>query len=479
MAVFDQIFIAGAWQPASGKSLALINPDTEAQEAQLVCASPDQCAEAVAAARRAFDAGWGQSDLATRRAALERVITQIEARAEKLAQTISTEIGAPIDFARKGQVAAGLAHLRATLGALDGLVEDRPLTSHPEHRLRYEPLGVAALITPWNWPLNQVALKLGGALAAGCCMVLKPSELSSRTALVLAEAMAAADLPPGVFNLITGAGDIGAALVQNRDVDIVSFTGSTRTGRFIAAEAAQNMTRTVLELGGKSPNILFEDCDLPLAITQGLAHCFRNAGQSCNAASRMLVARDIYERAIALATEGAAQTRVDRPAQPGAHIGPQINWQQYARVQGYMSQGIAEGARLIAGGPGRPDHLDHGFYSRPTVFADVTPDMAIFTDEIFGPVLTMTPFDSEEEAIALANQTEYGLAGYIQTADPARADRVARALRVGMVQINGQSRENGAPFGGRGLSGYGREAGVFGIRAFQDAKSISGAALQL
>ncbi len=476
MALFDQVYIDGTWQKANGETRAVINPDTEAQDARLICASPSDCAAAVASARAAFDAGWGRSDTAMRSAALARIITEIEARAEALATCISAEIGAPIDFAHTGQVAAGLAHLRATLAALETLTNDAPLTTAPDHRIRHEPLGVAALITPWNWPLNQVALKLGGAIAAGCTMVLKPSELSSRTAIILTEAIIAADLPPGVFNMITGAGDIGAALISNPDVDVVSFTGSTATGRFIAAEAAQSMTRTTLELGGKSANLLFADCDLPTAITQGLAHCFRNAGQSCNAATRMLVARDIYNDALTLAAQIATQTEVNRPHLSGAHIGPQVSAAQFAKVQSFIETGVDQGARLVAGGPGRPNHLPRGFYSRPTVFADVRPDMSLFQDEIFGPVLTMTPFDSEEEAIALANATPYGLAGYIQTADAKRADRVAQALRVGMVQINGQSREAGAPFGGRGLSGYGREAGIWGIRAFQDIKSISGAA---
>ncbi|MGH1415137.1 MAG: aldehyde dehydrogenase family protein [Pelagimonas sp.] len=477
MTVFDQVYIGGSWRQADGEKRPLINPDTQAQDAELICASVDACHAATASARRAFEAGWGRSDLLTRRAALNQVITQIEARAEDLAQCISRELGAPIDFARSAQVSAALAHLRATERAMTTRPQDRPLTTNPDHRLRYEPLGVAGLITPWNWPLNQVALKLGGALAAGCTMVLKPSELSSRTALILTEAIHAADLPPGVFNLITGASDIGAALIASPDIDVVSFTGSTQTGRFIAAEAAQRMTRTTLELGGKSANILFEDCNLETALTQGLAHCFRNAGQSCNAASRMLIARDIYDDAVALAAQIADATQVDRPHLSGAHIGPQISASQYAKVQAFIAGVETQGMRLIAGGTGRPNHLETGYYSRPTVFADVPPDAPLFQDEIFGPVLTMTPFDSEEEAIALANATPYGLAGYIQTADPARADRVAKSLRVGMVQVNGISREDGAPFGGRGLSGYGREAGLWGIRAFQDVKSISGAAL--
>lgn len=477
MTIYDQLYYDGSWHTANGTRLDLVNPDTEKGSGVLKIASREDCAKAVLSARTAFVSGWGQSSLEDRKAALLRIIKQVEVRSEALAACISDEIGAPIEFARTGQVGAGLVHLRATVTALDSLTNDHPLTTDPNHRVRYEPLGVAALITPWNWPLNQVLLKLAGALAAGCTMVLKPSELASRTALILAEAIDAANLPTGVFNLITGDGSIGADLIAHPDVDVVSFTGSTATGRSIAAEAAQRMTRTILELGGKSANILFEDCDVHTAIQQGLAHCFRNAGQSCNAASRMLVAREIYDEAITRAASLAAKTPVGRPNQTGAHIGPQISDPQFARVQTYIGVGLQQGARLIAGGLGRPAPLTQGFYTQPTVFADVSPDMTLFQEEVFGPVLTMTPFDSEEEAIALANTSAYGLAGYIQTADLQRADRVAQALRVGMVQINGQSREDGAPFGGRGLSGYGREAGLWGIRAFQDIKSISGAAL--
>lgn len=477
MTLYDQLYYDGSWHAANGARRDLINPDTERVTGVLRMASGEDCAKAVVSARHAFATGWGQSSLTDRKAALLRITKQLEMRADDLAECICHETGAPIAFARTGQVAAGLTHLHATVAVLDSLSNDHPLTTHPDHRIRYEPLGVAALITPWNWPLNQVALKLAGAVAAGCTMVLKPSELASRTALILAEAIDAADLPAGVFNLITGDGAIGADLIAQPDIDIVSFTGSTATGRFIAAEAAQRMTRTTLELGGKSANIVFEDCDVHTAIQQGLAHCFRNAGQSCNAASRMLVARGIYDDVVQLAAALAAKTQVDRPDQTGTHIGPQISDAQYTRVQNYIETGLRQGARLIAGGVGRPSHLPQGYYTRPTVFADVTPEMTLFREEIFGPVLTITPFDSEAEAIALANDSPYGLAGYIQTADLKRADRVAQALRVGMVQINGQSREDGAPFGGRGLSGYGREAGIWGIRAFQDVKSISGAAL--
>jgi len=472
----DQMYIAGQWQTARGQAVALINPATEQSAGDLICASPAQVTEAVDAARAAFDAGWGQLDTLSRAEYLRAFVAALEERREELAQCISAEIGTPIDFARAGQVGAAFAHLEATLTALDHLVNDRPLTQFDAHRIRYEPLGVAVLITPWNWPLNQVVLKVGAALAAGCCVVLKPSELSSRTAVILAKVIEAAGLPEGVFNLILGDGAVGAALVEIPQIDIVSFTGSTATGREIAKQAAQHFTRTTLELGGKSPNILFADCDLPTAVRQGVAHCFRNSGQSCNAATRMLVQRDVYDEAVALALEAAEQTYLDAPDHPGGHQGPLVSQSQYERVQRYLQIAKDEGARFAYGGAGRPDGIEVGFYARPTVLADVTPEMTVFKDEIFGPVLCMTPFDTEDEAIALANDSPYGLAGYVQTADEARADRVAQRLRVGMVQVNGKSREGGAPFGGMGQSGSGREAGLWGIRAFQDIKSISGVA---
>ncbi|MGS4945807.1 aldehyde dehydrogenase family protein [Meridianimarinicoccus sp. RP-17] len=469
------MLIAGRWEaPAGGTRIPRVDPATEDPRAPVIPASPDQVARAVAAAA---GSGWQAASRDDRLAALDRLGAALAARAEALAQVISAEIGAPIDFARSGQVAAALGHLTATRDALAAAPDDTHAPGQPDHRVRYEPAGVAALITPWNWPLNQVALKVGAALAAGCPMVLKPSELGADTAAVFADAMQDADLPPGTFNLLQGGADVGAALVADPRVAVISFTGSTRAGQSIASAAAIGFRRTVLELGGKSPNVVFADCDLDRAIRQGLAHCFRNNGQSCNAAARMLVERSVYEDAVALAADLAAAWPVDAPGRSGAHLGPQVSAVQFAHVQDLIDSGVAQGARLVAGGRGRAPGFTRGFYSRPTVFADMTPAMRVWREEIFGPVLTMTPFEDEAHAIALANDSAYGLAGYVQTGDSARADRVARALRVGMVQINGQSRIAGAPFGGVKGSGMGREAGLWGIRAFQDIKSISGAAL--
>ncbi len=469
------LLIAGRWEaPAGGPAIARFDPATEEPRAPVIPASADQVSRAISAAAAS---DWDGARREDRLAALGRLGAALAARAEALAQVISTEIGAPIDFARSGQVAAALGHLAATRDALATAPDDTHAPGQPDHRVRYEPAGVAALITPWNWPLNQVVLKVGAALAAGCPMVLKPSELGAETATLFADAVQDAGLPTGTFNLLQGGADVGAALVADPRVAVISLTGSTRAGQSIAAAAAIGFRRTVLELGGKSPNIVCADCDLDRAIRQGLAHCFRNNGQSCNAASRMLVDRSVYGDAVALAAELAAAWPVDAPDRPGAHLGPQVSAAQFAHVQNLIDSGVVEGARLVAGGPGRPHGFARGFYSRPTVFADVTPAMRVWRDEIFGPVLTMTPFEDETHAIALANDTAYGLAGYVQTGDPARADRVARGLRVGMVQVNGQSRIAGAPFGGVKGSGLGREAGLWGIRAFQDIKSISGAAL--
>ena len=467
---------AAAWSNAARPCHVAVSPDDEIAWAFFPLADEADVAAAVATARADFEARWGdEADHAERLAILARLIDIVAARHEDLAQAISREIGAPIDFARARHVTAALDHLRATLDAARLAEDDASPWNAPEHRVRYEPVGVAALITPWNWPLNQVALKVGAALAAGVSMILKPSEYASASALIFAECMAQAGAGAGRFQLVLGDGAVGAALVAAPGVDLISFTGSTAVGRHIAQIAAADFKRTNLELGGKSANILFADCDLDLALTQGLAHCFRNTGQSCNAASRMLVERPIYEAAQERAAEIARDYTLGAPADAGGHLGPLVNAAQYDRVQSAIRTGLAEGARLLSGGPGRPEGRDRGYYPRPTVFADVTPEMTLFHHEIFGPVLTMTPFDTEDEAITLANATDYGLAAYVQTADAARADRVSRRLQAGMIQVNGASRAPGAPFGGRRQSGWGREAGLWGIRAFQDIKSISGA----
>lgn len=475
----DHLFyINGEWvAPRGGNTFAVIEPATGTAFASVGSARQEDVDRAVGAARTCFDAGWSDQKPDDRIDLLDALIKSVERRRDDLAELISREMGAPVDFARTSQVDAALGHLKAIAAAGRGTKFDAPIASDkPADRVRFEPIGVAGLITPWNWPINQIALKVGAALAAGCTMVLKPSELAPLSPLLFAECMHEAGVPPGVFNLINGDGaGAGSALAAHADVEVVSFTGSTRAGRLVAQAAADRIAHVSLELGGKSPNLVFADCNLETAIRQGVAHCFRNAGQSCNAASRMLVERVVYERAVVLAAEAAMDTKVDLPAAPGNHLGPVVSQTQFDRVQSYIASGLEEGARLVAGGPGRYPGLEAGFFVRPTVFADVAADMAVAREEIFGPVLVMTPFDSEDEAIALANDTEYGLAAYIQTADPRCADRVAKRLQAGMIQINGVSRAPGAPFGGRKRSGIGREGGLWGIREFQTVKSISGA----
>ncbi|WP_371743871.1 aldehyde dehydrogenase family protein [Mangrovicoccus sp. HB161399] len=454
------------WADPERPRLVLVDPATEAPRALLPLSRGAEVAEAVARARRAVGTG-------DRLAILERLIGEIEARREDMAQAISQDMGSPIDFARSKQVEAACDHLRATLNAartMETVSEIAP----GGHEVAYEPAGVAALVTPWNWPLNQVALKVGGALAAGCSMILKPSELSTGAALIFAECMQAAGAPEGLFTVLAGDGETGRLLASHPDIGIASFTGSTSVGRQIAAAAGANLVPVLLELGGKSANLLFSDCDLAVAVKQGVAHCFRNSGQSCNAASRMLVAREVYGEAVALAAAEAAEWRMGAPAAAGGHLGPLVSQAQHDRVQTHIEAALEDGARLVAGGPGRAEGFARGWYPRPTVFADVTPEMRLFREEVFGPVLSITPFDSEEEAVRLANEGDYGLAGYVQTADPARQRRVAAGLKVGMVQINGRSRAEGAPFGGVRQSGHGREAGIWGIRAFQTVKSVSG-----
>ncbi|MEL6236508.1 MAG: aldehyde dehydrogenase family protein, partial [Pseudomonadota bacterium] len=360
----------------------------------------------------------------------------------------------------------------ATLKAFDF---ERALGDHaPGARILMEPIGVCALITPWNWPMNQVVLKVAPALAAGCTVILKPSEVAPLSSHLFAQIVDAAEIPAGVFNLVNGDGPgVGTQLSVHPDVDMVSFTGSTRAGKLITKAAADTIKRVTLELGGKGANIVFADAD-EKAVTRGVRHCFNNSGQSCNAPTRMLVERPLYEQAVETAKQVAEQTEVSAADQEGRQIGPVVSDVQWEKIQGLIQTGIDEGARLVAGGTGRPEGLNRGYFTRPTVFADVDADMTVWREEIFGPVLSITPFDSEDQAIEMANDTAYGLTNYIQTQDVDRARRSARALRSGMVEINGKSRGAGAPFGGYRQSGNGREGGSWGLEDFLEVKSVGG-----
>ncbi len=470
-----KFYINGAWvAPIDGQELTVMNPSTEEPFAVITLGGQADTDAAVAAAKAAFPS-WARTAKEERVAALERLLDAYKARSEEMAQAISQEMGAPIAMARASQVGAGIGHLKVAIETLKGFAFDRMLGDHaPGDRILMEPVGVCGLITPWNWPMNQVVLKVAPALAAGCTVILKPSEVAPLSSYLFAEMVDAADIPPGVFNLVNGDGaGVGTQLSVHPDVDMVSFTGSTRAGRAITKNAADTIKRVTLELGGKGANIVFADAD-EKAVTRGVRHCFNNSGQSCNAPTRMLVERAVYDQAVETAQSVAEKTQVAAADIDGRQIGPVVSDVQWNKIQGLIQQGIDEGARLVAGGTGRPEGLNRGWFTRPTVFADVDPDMTIWREEIFGPVLAITPFDSEDQAIEMANDTAYGLTNYVQTQDLDKARRAARVLRSGMVEINGNFRGAGAPFGGYRQSGNGREGGVWGLEDFLEVKSVSG-----
>ncbi len=468
-------YINGEWvAPAVANDFDVIDPSTEEACAVISLGGEADTDAAVAAARNAFPA-WSMTSKEERIALLEKLLEIYVARNAELGEAISMEMGAPINMASTAQSGAGSWHIENMIKELKAFSFERPLGDHaPDNAILYEPVGVTALITPWNWPMNQVTLKVIPALGVGCTMVLKPSEVAPLSSALFAEIIHEAGFPAGVFNMVNGDGvGVGTQLSGHPDVDMVSFTGSTRAGVAITKNAADSVKRVALELGGKGANIVFADAD-EKAVIRGVRHCFANSGQSCNAPTRMLVERSIYDDAVKTAEEVAAKTAVDRAATEGRHIGPVVNETQWNKIQGLIATGESEGARLVAGGTGRPEGLEKGFFVQPTVFADVTPEMTVAREEIFGPVLTMMPFDDEAEAIRIANDTPYGLTNYVQTSDPERARRVARQLRSGMVEMNGVARGAGAPFGGYGQSGNGREGGHWGIEEFCEVKSVSG-----
>ena len=470
-----QFYIDGAWvDPINGKDMDVIDPSSEEVCAVISLGGQEDTDAAVAAARRAFD-GWSQSGKAERLDALEALLAAYNARADEMAEAMSLEMGAPMDLSRTSQVGAGSWHIEETIDALRDFEFDQMLGDHaPNDRILYEPVGVAGLITPWNWPMNQVALKVAPAIAAGCTMVLKPSEIAPLSSLLFAEMVDAIGLPNGVFNLVNGDGPgVGSQMSAHPDIDMISFTGSSRAGKLISKSAADTIKRVSLELGGKGANIIFADAD-EKAVVRGVRHCFQNTGQSCNAPTRMMVEAPRYDEAVAQAAAEAEKTQVDVASKSGRHIGPVVSQMQYDKIQGLIQKGIDEGARLVAGGLGRPEGRNRGYFVRPTVFADVTPEMTIAREEIFGPVLSIMKFGDEDEAVRVANDTDYGLTNYVQTQDAERARRVTRRLRSGMVEINGRSRSKGAPFGGYKQSGNGREGGLWGLHEFLEVKSVGG-----
>ncbi len=468
-------YIDGAWvAPRDGRDMDVIDPSTEEVCAVISLGGKADADAAVAAAKAALP-GFMYSDPGERLALVKRILEVYNARIEDMAKAISLEMGAPIDMSRNSQATSGNWHIENFIRDFDKIEWIAPLGDHaPEDRIIREAVGVCALITPWNWPMNQVALKVIPALLAGCTMVLKPSEIAPLSSIVWAEILHQAGVPKGVFNLVNGDGPgVGTALSGHPDVDMVSFTGSTRAGILISKNAADTLKRVHLELGGKGANIIFADAD-EKAVARGARHCFNNTGQSCNAPTRMLVERSIYDKAVEIAAETANKTRVGSAHEAGNHIGPVVSAAQFDKIQGLIQKGIDEGARLVAGGLGRPDGLNRGYFVRPTVFADVNNQMTIAREEIFGPVLSIIPFDTEAEALEIANDTPYGLTNYVQSQDGAKRNRLARQLRSGMVEMNGKSRGRGSPFGGMKHSGVGREGGIFGFEDFLEIKAVSG-----
>lgn len=468
-------YIDGQWvAPAEARDLDVIDPSTETVCAKISLGSQADTDAAVAAARRAF-ASWSQTSREERLELLEKLYGLYKARSAEMAEAISTEMGAPMALAQTAQWGAGAGHIKNFIRVLKEYSFEAPLGDHaPGNQILHEPIGVCALITPWNWPMNQVALKVVAALAAGCTMVLKPSEIAPLSGMLFAEMIDEAGFPAGVFNLVNGDGPgVGTQLSGHAEVDMVSFTGSTRAGKAISINAADTVKRVSLELGGKGANIVFADAD-EKAVVRGVRHCFMNSGQSCNAPTRMLVERSVYEQAVQTAIDVASKTEVNQASLEGRHIGPVVSDVQFDKIQQLIQQGVDEGARLVAGGTGKPEGMTDGYFVRPTVFADVTNEMTIAREEIFGPVLCIIPFDTEEEAIRIANDSPYGLTQYVQTQDGEKANRVARQLRAGMVQMNGEALGGGAPFGGYKQSGNGREGGPWGLEEFLEVKVVTG-----
>ncbi|MGD8578912.1 MAG: aldehyde dehydrogenase family protein [Lysobacterales bacterium] len=467
-------YINGEWVSSSGSEAhEIVNPATEQPIGKVVFGTAADVDRSVAAARAAFPAysGWSREQ---RIELLERIIAEYKARYDDLATAITAEMGAPTVLSQKAQTASGIGHLKAAIAALRKM----DFESHTGRSVVLrEPIGVCGLITPWNWPLNQITCKVAPALAAGCTMVLKPSEIAPVNAMIFAEVMDAAGVPPGVFNLVQGDGPgVGAAMSAHPDIDMMSFTGSTRAGILVAKAAADSVKRVAQELGGKSPNIILENAPLELAVVSGVRNMFSNSGQSCNAPSRMLVPRSRYEEAVAIAAAAAEKTTVGDPRSEGTHLGPVVSETQFNKIQALIEKGLQEGAQLAAGGPGRPEGLETGYYVRPTVFRDVSNNMTIAREEIFGPVLCMIPYDTVDEAVEIANDTVYGLSGYVFGGTPEEAMAVARRLRTGMVHLNGAPNDNEAPFGGYKQSGNGREWGTFGVEDFLEVKAVMGSA---
>ena len=470
-----KFYINGEWvNPKSNQTMDIINPATEDVCAKISLGNKDDVNEAVQSAKIAFKT-WAFSTKEERLAPLEKLYELYKKRWADIAEAITLEMGAPKDFATKLQAGTGAAHIKTFIRYLKEFNFEKPLGEHAKNqRIIYEPKGVCALITPWNWPMNQTCLKVMPAIASGCTMVLKPSEVAPLSAMILAELIHEAKFPKGVFNLVNGDGaHTGDALTSHPDINMISFTGSTRAGALISQNAASDFKRVSLELGGKGANIIFEDAD-PDAIEWGALRCFKNSGQSCNAPTRMLIEKSHYNQAVEKLKKFTEEMQVGDPNKEGEHIGPVVSETQFNKIQVLIQKGIEEGAKLIAGGLGKPSGLEKGYFVKPTVFVDVDNKMEIARTEIFGPVLSVIPFETEDEAIEIANDTPYGLTNYIQTKDQEKARRVAKKLRSGMVDVNGAGIAIDTPFGGFKHSGIGREAGEHGLQEFLEVKSVGG-----
>jgi|TARA_B110000438_G_scaffold175050_1_gene167330 aldehyde dehydrogenase (NAD+) len=473
MKTYEQFYINGEWvDPAeSSTSMDVLNPATEEVIGKIAMGSAADVDKAVIAAKDAFDS-FSQTTVEERLALLGKIIEVYQSRYDEIAETISMEMGAPLSLSKAAQAATGLGHFAQAIEILQGFEWEE---TKGKTLIRKEPIGVVGMITPWNWPINQISCKVAPALAAGCTMILKPTEIAPLNAMLFAEIMDEAGVPAGVFNLVNGDGlTVGEAMSSHPSIDMMSFTGSTRAGIAVAKGAANTVKRVAQELGGKSANIILDDADFESAVTGGAKHCFNNSGQSCNAPTRMLVPEARHDEAKEIAKRAAESTKVGDPFAEDTGMGPVVSEMQFDKIQGLIEKGIEEGAELVVGGPGKPEGLNAGYYVRPTVFANVNNDMTIAREEIFGPVLSILPYENEEQAIEIANDTEYGLYGYVSSGDVEHAKKVANRIRAGSVAINGAAADFSAPFGGYKQSGNGKEWGPFGFDEFLEIKAVIG-----
>ena len=468
-----KFYINGEWvNPSKKNDFDVINPSNEEVCAKITLGNLQDTNKAIQSAKKAFEA-WKETSKQERVALLEKLLKIYNERYDEMTDAITTELGCPRDWCSANQTSSGASHIEDFIKRLKEFNFEPGFDKGSKNQILYEPIGVCGLITPWNWPINQIALKVVPALATGCTMVLKPSEIAPLSGMLFAEMIHEAGFPSGVFNLVNGDGaGVGTILSGHKDVDMVSFTGSTRAGRLITKNAADTIKRVCLELGGKGGNIVFAD-SYPEAVRDGIRNVMSNSGQSCDAPTRMLVERSIYERAVKEAADEANKIKVDLASKAGDHIGPVISKIQFDKIQSLIKSGIEEGAKLVAGGPDRPEDFKKGYFIKPTIFTDVDNNMRVAKEEIFGPVLSIIPFETEEEAIQITNDTEYGLGNYLQTSDKEKAKRVSRKLRSGIVYVNNQAADSGTPFGGYRQSGNGREGGSWGLHEYLEVKTIT------